>query len=85
MRGFLSDARVFLFKKRSSEVRIVVIGMTGTVIGLISLLWLSYGGPSDGVAQASGALVGGLVVVAAGAILGWRKAESRNHDDSRNS
>ncbi len=80
MRRLLSNLRTSLFEKeRSLEVRIVVVGIALAVVAAIDLAWSSFGGQSDRVALAAGSLTGALLVVAGGAIVGWRKAESR-HD-----
>lgn len=80
MRLLLSNLRKLLFQKKwSREVRIVVVGIGLAVVAAIDLAWSSFGGQSDRVALAAGSLTGALLVVAGGAIVGWRKAESR-HD-----
>ncbi|NOX24328.1 MAG: hypothetical protein GXP36_14720 [Actinobacteria bacterium] len=50
-----------------------------TVVAAIDLAWSSFGGQSDRVVLAAGSLTGALLVVAGGAIVGWRKAESRHN------
>ncbi|VAV95765.1 hypothetical protein MNBD_ACTINO02-1257 [hydrothermal vent metagenome] len=80
MRRLLSNLWTALFEKeRSLEVRIVVVGIVLAVVAAIDLAWSSFGEQSDRVALAAGSLTGALLVVAGGAIVGWRKAESR-HD-----
>ncbi len=81
MRRFLTKLWTSLFKKRRPrEVTIVIVGIVLTVVAATELAWASFGGQGgDRVALAAGSLTGGLLVVAGGAIVGWRKAESRNH------
>jgi len=80
LRRLLSNLRELLFQRKwSREVRIVVVGIVLTVVAAVDLAWSSFGGQSDRVALAAGSLTGALLVVAGGAIVGWRKAESRHN------
>ncbi len=80
MRRLLSNLQKLLFQRTwSREVRIVVVGIVLTVVAAVDLAWSSFGGQSDRVALAAGSLTGALLVVAGGAVVGWRKAESRHN------
>ncbi|GBE25894.1 hypothetical protein BMS3Bbin02_02185 [bacterium BMS3Bbin02] len=81
MRRFLSEVWAAGLRKRSREVVMVAIGIALATVSAVDLAWSSWAGDNDRIAMASGSLTGALIVVAVGAILGWRKAENRNRGD----